>query len=104
MHLGDCSRDHPPSPLPSHCDSRGGGLQHFEAQGNGGGPNGRGWLAGRTPWLLGGGAVAAGTYYLYCLETIPYTGRRHSLMFVSRRQEQAMGKLVFEMVRSSLKW
>ena len=57
-------------------------------------------MAGRTPWLLGGGAVAAGTYYLYCLETIPYTGRRHSLMFVSRRQEQAMGKLVFEMVRT----
>jgi predicted Zn-dependent protease len=34
-----------------------------------------------------------------CLETIPYTGRRHSIMFVSRQQEQALGKIVFDMQR-----
>ena len=93
---------------PSLCDSSGsraGGLQRFEAQcGGEGGPNGRGWLTalvgGRAPWLLGGGAAVTGMYYLNCLETIPYTGRRHSLMLVSRQQEQAIGKFVFETVRS----
>ena len=91
---------------PSLCDSSGsraGDLKRFEAQcGGGGGPNGRGWLTGQTPWLLGGGAAVTGIYYLYCLETIPYTGRRHSLMLMSWQQEWVIrqGKIMFETVRN----
>ena len=67
---------------------------------------GRGWLTelagGRTPWLLGGGAAVTGMYYLYCLETIPYIGRRHSLILMSRQQEKSTrnSKIWFETVRS----
>ncbi|GAX84856.1 hypothetical protein CEUSTIGMA_g12277.t1 [Chlamydomonas eustigma] len=67
--------------------------QHFKNRGAGG------WLNGRMPWILGGSVAVFGGYYIACLETIPYTGRRHSIMFVSRQQEQAMGKVVFEMQR-----
>ena len=67
---------------------------------------GRGWLTelagGRTPWLLGGGAAVTGMDYLYCLETIPYIGRRHSLILMSRQQEKSTrnSKIWFETVRS----
>ena len=43
--------------------------------------------------------LASGFYYWSSLETVPYTGRRHSIMFVSRTQEMALGRTVFEMVR-----
>ncbi len=79
--------------------------------------------------IAGGSLLAFGTYYVVCLETIPYTGRsglkgliilcsipqlnkldyyalplnmkgrRHSIMFVSKSHERTMGKIVFDMQR-----
>lgn len=53
-------------------------------------------------WVVGGSAVAFGAYYVSCIETVPYTGRRHSIMFVSRRQEQALGRMVFDSVGNAV--
>ena len=87
----------PPLPL---LDVRAGSdLQHFENRA------GRtSWLSGRWPWVLGAATLSSGAYYWSCMETVPYTGRRHSIMFVSRTQELALGRTVFEMVRVYRSW
>ncbi len=76
---------HPSPPAPR-------GYQHFEGRGRAfafaSGPRGR---------LLLAAVVAGGlSYYLYCLETVPYTGRRHAIMLVSNASEQWMGRRLFE--------
>ncbi|KAG2490672.1 hypothetical protein HYH03_010841 [Edaphochlamys debaryana] len=70
-------------------DSR--GYQHFEGRGYN-------WLrpSPRAMYGVGAAVVGIGAYYLYCMETVPYTGRRHSIMLVSSANEKWMGKAVFE--------
>ena len=70
------------------------GLQHFPKRGP------MSWLHGYG-LMYGGGALAVFiSYYMSCLETVPYTNRRHSIMFVSRSQELALGRAIFEQTKS----
>jgi hypothetical protein len=55
----------------------------------------------RVHYLLGGLGVAGGVYYYSSLQEVPYTHRRHAIMFVSQKSELAMGEQVWEQVRSS---
>ncbi|GLC33438.1 hypothetical protein PLESTB_000075700 [Pleodorina starrii] len=74
-------------------DSR--GYEHFQGRGHTWSPN--------NPRLLYGTAalaVSALAYYLYSLETVPYTGRRHAIMLVSPYREQWMGKMGFEQFKA----
>jgi len=85
LHSGRAAKDH-------WVDSR--GYQHFENRGRGS------FFTGRRPWyILGGAGLTFSVYYYSCLERVPYTGRSHSIMFVSRQQEKSLGKIIFEMQR-----
>jgi predicted Zn-dependent protease len=68
-------------------------LQHFPQRGP------MGWLHGYGGLLAGGALASFAGYYFYSLETVPYTNRRHAIMFVSRSQELAMGRTIFEQTK-----
>ncbi|GLI59996.1 hypothetical protein VaNZ11_002055 [Volvox africanus] len=74
-------------------DSR--GYEHFQGRGHA-------WSLHNPRILYTTVAFAVGvvSYYLYCLETVPYTGRRHSIMLVSPHREQWMGKVGFEQFKA----
>jgi hypothetical protein len=72
------------------------GYEHFQ---NRGGAQAA-WNNPRTRLALVAGFGGLGMYYFYCLETIPYSGRRHSIMLVSTSNEKVMGKQMFEEVKS----
>ncbi|KAL6747229.1 peptidase family M48-domain-containing protein, partial [Haematococcus lacustris] len=67
------------------------GVTHFRQPGWAGGGLGQG---GQLLLVLA--ALGAAGYYWSCLETIPYTGRRHAIMLVSRSSERAMGRAVYD--------
>ncbi|KAJ9517570.1 hypothetical protein QJQ45_025089, partial [Haematococcus lacustris] len=73
------------------CAVRGRGVTHFRQPGWAGGGLGQG---GQLLLVLA--ALGAAGYYWSCLETIPYTGRRHAIMLVSRSSERAMGRAVYD--------
>jgi len=50
----------------------------------------------RAQYALGAGVFGFGVYYWSSLETVPFTGRRHAILFVSRKGEQELGKHLFE--------
>ncbi|GIL83117.1 hypothetical protein Vretifemale_11929 [Volvox reticuliferus] len=74
-------------------DSR--GYEHFQGRGHAWSPHNP-----RVLYTAAAFAVGAVSYYMYCLETVPYTGRRHSIMLVSPRREQWMGKVGFEQFKT----
>lgn len=65
------------------------GYEHFD---------GRGPVASRARlhWVGAAAVAAGGAYYSSSLETVPYTGRRHAIMFVSQASERAAGQQVWE--------
>jgi hypothetical protein len=70
------------------------GYQHFRGSG------GTRWGLGPTArMVLAGVTLAGGVYYWRSIETVPYTARRHAILFVSRAQEQAMGQAIFKQAR-----
>ncbi|PNH11538.1 Mitochondrial metalloendopeptidase OMA1 [Tetrabaena socialis] len=66
------------------------GYQHFEGRG-------RAWVFSSRRAMYATAAAVGGvlSYYVYCIETVPYTGRRHSIMLVSPANERWMGQMVF---------
>jgi len=72
----------------------------------GGGPGGGGGRGGagspHSRIMAGAAALGAGSLGLYwwrCRETVPFTGRRHSVMFVSPEMEASMGRQTFAEIR-----
>jgi metalloendopeptidase OMA1, mitochondrial len=68
--------------------------------GKGGGGGGRGsphakLMAGATAGI----GLAFGLYWLSCRETVPFTGRKHSVLFVSPAMEAQMGRQTFDGIR-----
>ncbi|KXZ54546.1 hypothetical protein GPECTOR_4g611 [Gonium pectorale] len=75
------------------------GYTHFRGRGSGWSLSEGG--SRRALYVTGGLAAGFASYYVYCLEEVPYTGRRHSIMLVSRSGEQIMGKQLFEEVKAA---
>ncbi len=57
----------------------------------GGAGGGRGY----GKWIALGGIAVGAWYYRSCLEEVPYTHRKHAILFVTERMEKAMGEQTF---------
>ncbi|KAF5832828.1 hypothetical protein DUNSADRAFT_11167 [Dunaliella salina] len=75
------------------------GYTHFDS---GGGAR-RLWVQGLSNRYMQGAVattvVLGGTYYYTNLEEVPYTHRKHSMMFVSKQKEKELGSAMFDMQR-----
>lgn len=49
---------------------------------------------------LGASVAGLGLYWWHCRETVPFTGRKHSIMFVSPEMERQMGIQTFQHMKS----
>lgn len=47
----------------------------------------------------GGGAASLAAYWWSCRETVPFTGRKHSVLFVSPAMEAQIGRQTFDSMR-----
>lgn len=59
---------------------------------------------GQLTWgryLLIGGSALFGIYYVSSLQEVPYSHRRHAIMFVSNSLERRIGQTMFASVRGS---
>lgn len=74
------------------------GYEHFPGRGSSHGGLGVFLSNPRTRIILATTSAIGVFYYWWCLEEVPYTHRRHSIMLVSESNEKLMGKAIFEEV------